>query len=61
MPLEGMEPWLRAYCSEPDKPVRLVRHLPHAHLWYTVLSKQRDISGLSDDEVATLKYMLKGG
>jgi hypothetical protein len=59
--LEDIVSWVRAYCSQPDKPVRLVRHLPHAHLWFTVLSKQRDISRLSDEEVASLKYMMKGG
>ena len=60
LPLEAMVPWVRAYCSQPDKPVKLVRHLPHAHLWYTVLSKQRDISSLNDEEVASLKYLMKG-
>ena len=29
-----------------------MRHLPHAHLWYTVLSNHRDISSLSDEEVS---------
>jgi hypothetical protein len=59
--LEGIVPWVRAYCSQPDKPVRLVRHLPKASLWSMVLSKERDISFFTNEEVASLKYMLKGG
>lgn len=61
VPLEGMERWVVEYCSLPDKPVRLVRHLPRGHLWFTVLSKDRTVDSLSDEEVDSLKYLLKGG
>ena len=61
LPLEQVEPWVAAYCHDPTKPVKLTRRLPHSHLWYTVLSKQRTIASLNDEEVMGMKSLIKGG
>lgn len=61
LPIEEVPPWVYKYCSQPDRPVRLLRRQPDAQLWFSVLTRQRSIDSLEDTEVKGLSYLLRGG
>ena len=59
--LADVPTWLQEYQFDADAPVDLRRIKPDSELWLDVLTRQRSIASLSDDEVLRLRYNATGG
>lgn len=59
LPVPELEGFLQGVQEDP--PIDLRRSKPDSGVWYDVLTGQRCVSSLPDDEVARLRYLVPGG
>lgn len=58
--LAELPDWLHSYQHDPGAPVDLIRKKPDSQLWFEVLTRQRIIDSLTEEEVSCLQYMATG-
>ena len=60
LPLESVEPWLQEHQLESDPPVDLTLVKPDSRLMLEVLTRQRTVASLADEEALQLHYDAPG-